>query len=117
MATIASVAPFSQVGKFAVAATTLTGADTLVYKSAVRQVLYLSNSTAGSVTVTIDGDGGTTVTPPGQGGTIDVSAGYAIAIAAGTVQAVALLNIRNFLQGVVNVSGGVAGVTAWIQEG
>lgn len=117
MAVIKTIAPFATNGKFAVAPTTLTGADTLVYSPGKLQTLYLSNSTAGSVTVVIDGSLGTTVSPPGQGGTIDVSAGYSIAIAAGTVQAVALSSIRNFLQGVVNVTGGVTGVTAWIQEG
>jgi len=117
MALIKSISPFATNGKFAVAPTVLTGADTLVYLPGRLQTLYLSNSTAGSVTVVIDGDAGTTVAPPGQGGTIDVSGGYSIAIAAGTVQAVALSSIRNFLQGTVNVTGGVAGVTAWIQEG
>lgn len=116
MALIKAIQPFGQVGKFAVGPTALTGADTLTYSPAKQQVLYLYNTTAGAVTVTIDGTLTTTVTPPGQGGTIDVSAGYAIAIPAGTVQAVALQNIRNYLQGVINVTGGVAGVTAWVQE-
>lgn len=117
MAVIKSIAPYAQNGKFAVAPTALTGADTLVYLSGKLQTLYLYNTTGASVTVTIDGDGGTTVTPPGLGNTIDVTGGYAIAIAAGTVQAVALSSIRAYLSGVVNVTGGVAGVTAWIQEG
>lgn len=116
MAVIKSVAPYSQNGKFLVAPTALTGADTLVYKTGKLQTLYLYNTTGATVTVTIDGDGGTTVTPPGLGNTVDVSGGYAIALAAGTVQAVALSSIRAYLSGVVNVTGGVAGVTAWIQE-
>lgn len=116
MATIKTIQPLSENGKFAVAPTALTGADTLVYTPVKNQVLYLFNTTAGSVTVTIDGAGGTTVSPPGLGGPVDVSAGYAIAIAAGTVQAVTLRSISSFLQGVVNVTGGVTGVVAWIQE-
>lgn len=117
MAQIKTIAPFSTNGKFAVAPTALTGADTLVYSPGKLQTLYLYNTTGATVTVVIDGTLGTTVSPPGQGGTIDVSGGYSIPIAAGTVQAVALSSIRNFLQGVVNVTGGVAGVTSWIQEG
>lgn len=117
MAVIHAIQPGSINGKFAVAPTALTGADTLVYKPAVNQVLYLYNTTASPVTITIDGDGGTTVSPPGLGGTVDVSAGYAIAVAAGTVQAVQLRSISSFLQGTVAVTGGVAGCTAWVQEG
>jgi hypothetical protein len=117
MAVIKAIQPFANNGKFAVGPTALTGADTLVYNSGKLQTLYLYNTTGASVTVTIDGSTGTTVSPPGLGNTVDVSAGYAIAIAAGTVQAVALSSIRAFLSGTVAVTGGVAGVTAWIQEG
>lgn len=117
MAVIKAIQPGSVNGKFAVAPTALTGTDSLVYKPSVNQVLYVFNTSASPVTVTIDGDGGTTVSPPGLGGTVDVSAGYAIAVAAGTVQAVQLRTISSFLQGVVAVTGGVAGVVAWIQEG
>lgn len=117
MAVIKSVAPQGTNGKFAVAPTALTGADTLVYNAGKLQTLYLYNTTAGAVTVTIDGDAGTTVSPPGLGGTVSVAAGYAVAIAAGALQAVALSSIKSFLSGTVNVTGGVAGVTAWIHEG
>lgn len=117
MAVIKAIQPAQNNGKFAVGPTALTGADTLNYRRAVNQVLYLYNTTASPVTVTIDGAAGTTVSPPGLGGTVDVSPGYPIAVAAGTVQAVQLRSISAFLQGVVNVTGGVAGVTAWVQEG
>lgn len=117
MAVIKAIQPGSVNGKFAVGPTDLTGTDSLVYKPAVNQVLYLYNTTASPVTVTIDGDGGTSVSPPGLGGPVDVSAGYAITVAAGTVQAVQLRSISSFLQGTVAVTGGVTGVTAWIQEG
>lgn len=116
MAVIKTIQPLSQNGKFAVAPTALTGTDTLVYAAAKNQVLYLFNTTASPVTVTIDGDGGTTVAPPGYGGPIDVASGYPITVAAGTVQAVTLLSIKYFLKGTVNVTGGVSGVVAWIQE-
>jgi hypothetical protein len=117
MATIAAVQPGQNNGPFLVGATPLTGTDTLVYKPAVNQVLYMFNTTASPVTVTIDGDAGTTISPGGYGGTISVAAGKAIAVAAGTVQAVQLRSISAFLQGTVAVTGGVAGVVAWIAEG
>lgn len=117
MATIAAIQPGSVNGPALVAATALTGTDTLVYKPAINQVLYLSNTTASPVTVTIDGDAGTTISPGGYGGTISVASGKAIAVAAGTIQAVQLRSISAFLQGTVAVTGGVAGVVAWIQEG
>jgi len=116
MALIKAIAPFAQNGKFAVAPTPLTGADTLLYRPAVQQTLYLFNTTGATVTVTIDGDGGSTVSPPGLGSTVDVSGGYVVAVLAGTVQAVALSTIRAYLSGTVNVTGGVAGLVAWIQE-
>lgn len=116
MATIKAVSPAANNGKFAVAPIPLTGADTLVYSSAKNQTLYLVNTTASAVTVVIDGNAGTTVSPPGLGGTVDVSAGYSVAVAAGAVQAVQLSSIKSFLQGTVNVTGGVAGLLAWIAE-
>lgn len=116
MAVIKAIQPFGTNGKLDVAPTTLTASDTLVYTSAKNQVLYLSNPTAGALTVTIDGDAGTTISPPGYGGTVSVASGYDITVAAGGVQAVALSSIRSFLQGTVAVTGG-AGLKAWIAEG
>lgn len=116
MPVIKAVAPQGTNGKFAVAPTALTGADTLVYSAGKLQTLYLYNTTASAVTVVIDGDAGTTIAPPGYGGTVSVAAGYSIAIAAGALQAVALPSIKAFLTGTVNVTGGVAGVTAWVAE-
>ncbi|QJD55169.1 hypothetical protein Psm1vBMR14_gp17 [Pseudomonas phage MR14] len=116
MAVIKAIAPQATNGKFDVAPTALTGADTLVYSPGKLQTLYLYNTTAASVTVTLDGDGATSVTPSGLGAPIDVTGGYAIAIAAGTLRAVALPSVRAYLAGTVNVTGGVAGVTAWVAE-
>ena len=95
---------------------TLTAADTLVLKPTVSQALFLHNTTAGSLTATIDGTGGTTISPRGLGGTVDVSAGKPIVVAAGAVVMVDLQSISAFCQGVVNVTGG-AGLIAWIIEG
>lgn len=117
MAEITTINPAGNVGSFVVTPTDLTGADTLVYNQSKKQTLYINNTTIGSVTVNIDGDDGATVTCPGLGGTTDVSAGYDIVIPAGELHAVQLANIRAFLSGTVNVTGGVTGVLAWIQEG
>lgn len=117
MAEITSIAPAGEVGSFQVTPTDLTGADTLVYAPSKKQTLYINNTTAGSVPVVIDGDGATTVLCPGIGATTDVSGGYTLTVPAGETHAVQLANIRAFLTGVVNVTGGVTGVLAWIQEG
>lgn len=117
MAEITTITPATQVGSFLVTPTDLTGADTLTYKTSKKQTLYLNNTTVGSVPVVIDGDGGTTIRCPGLGADTDVSGGYTITLAAGEVHAVELVNIKAYLTGVVNVTGGVTGVLAWIQEG
>ena len=96
--------------------TVLSAADTLVYKPTVSQALFLYNTTAGSLTATIDGNAGTTISPRGLGGTVDVSAGKPIVVAAGELVMVDLQSISAFLQGTVNVTGG-ATLTAWILEG
>ena len=116
MAEIASIAPFAEVGKFEVEPTQLTGADTLIYKTNVKQTLFIENKSASPVTIVIDGDGVTTVALPGQGGETNNAAGYSIAIAAGEIWALALMQIRNFLKGSVAVTGGAANVFAWIVE-
>lgn len=116
MAAIARSRPFEQVGVAQVTKTVLTGADTLVYSTAVSQVLYIENTTTGAVTVTIDGDGGTVFAPGGIGTTINVAGGFAIAVPAGQTVSVALRNISQYLKGAIAVTGGVAGVLAWIQE-
>ena len=95
---------------------TLTAADTLVYKQSVSQVLYLVNTTVGSLSVTIDGDAGTTVSPKGLGGPVDVSTGKEVTVAASEVVMVDLQSISAYCQGTVAVTGGT-GLIAWIIEG
>jgi hypothetical protein len=86
--------------------TTLTAADTLVYNPSGKQVLILNNTTAGALTVVIDGDAGTPVSVPGVG-LVPTTAGYSTgAIAAGAVVVIPLDSIRAFLGGVVAVTGG-----------
>ncbi len=97
-----------------VTVTTLDGADTLVFRSAIQQTLILDNATGGSLTVLIDGDGSTTTTCPGVGD-IDVSGGKSYIVADGTTRHVSLGRISEYLKGVVNVTGGT-GITASLLE-
>lgn len=115
---MATIAPTSinQGAPFAPVVTTLTASDTLTYKPSTKQLLLLTNTTGTTVTVTIDGAGGTTISPSGYGGTISVAAGKTISVGANASQAIKLVDISAFLQGVVAVTGGV-GVTAILFEG
>jgi hypothetical protein len=98
-------------GARALTATTLTAADTLVYKEGADQILILRNGTAGALTVLIDGDASVPVQVPGLGA-VPTAAGFSTgAIAAGASVAIPLDSIRAFLLGVVNVTGGT-GITA-----
>jgi hypothetical protein len=78
--------------------------DTLTYTTNSGQELFLFNADASPIVVTLDGAGGTTVVVPKTGGTtLDVSAGYAITVAAGQFKAVRLDTIPAFLTGVVSI--------------
>lgn len=95
----------NQIGDFAATITTLTASDTLIYKSGSLQTLILRNPTAGSLTVTLDGDQSTTVSVSGMGD-VSVSAGKSITVAAGATRAVRLDTIAAYLKGTVAVTGG-----------
>jgi hypothetical protein len=110
MAAISSIDASSPVGDFAAAITTLSASDTITFKAAKKQLLVLRNTTAGSLTVTIDGDGGTTVNVPGLG-SVDVSAGKAITVGVGLSRAVILGTISAYCKGTVTLSG-ASGLTA-----
>ena len=94
-----------QTAAYTVTETVLTASDTLTFRTNVAQLLMLSNSTGSNVNVTIDGDGGSTVTIPGLG-PVDVSDGKVFAVADGAVVAIPLLAYREYMQGVVAVTGG-----------
>jgi hypothetical protein len=100
MAAISSIDASSPVGDFAAAITTLSASDTITFKAAKKQLLVLRNTTAGSLTVTIDGDGGTTVNVPGLG---SVGVGLSRAVILGTISA--------YCKGTVTLSG-ASGLTA-----
>lgn len=91
-------------GSFAAAIQTLSADDTITIERGKKQLAVFRNPTGGSLTVTVDGDGGTTVTKQGVG-TITVSGGYAIVVAAGASHAVLLSAIDDYCKGVVHLTG------------
>ena len=92
------------IGVFTPTTGTLTSSDTLVYSSSKRQLLLLDNTSGGSLTATIDGDGGTTVSVDGYG-SVSVASGLAIVVPNNEKRAVVLNTIRHYLQGTVTISG------------
>lgn len=104
MALIAST-DASQIGAFPINETTLSADDTLTINTAKKQLLILRNDTGGSLTATLDGDGGTTVTLPGVG-VVDVSGGKPIVVGAGLKVAVVLSTLSAYTKGVVHLTGG-----------
>jgi hypothetical protein len=98
-------------GAVNVARTVLTAADTLVYQQGSRQMLFLYNTTASPVVVTINGTSAQTITVPGYGGTVSTSAGKAVTVPATGATLVDLDDISAFCQGTVNVTNGT-GVVA-----
>lgn len=113
MATIASNS-LKAPAPVTLAKTTLTAADTLTYNAGELQTLFLENTTAAPVVVTIDGTGAPAAYAPGGiGKTIDLSVGLTISVPANGAVAVELRNIQRYLQGAVAVTGGV-GVVAYI---
>lgn len=99
----------------AITETTLNGTDSLVYNSDRRAVLCFRNPTVGALTPVIDGAGGTTVNVAGVG-SVSVAAGYSAgSIAAGAAVAIPLDTIKEFLVGVIAITGGT-GLVAQLYE-
>lgn len=111
MAAIASIEGAVD-GAFTATGTVLSADDTITFDAKRRQVLVLTNTTAGALTATLDGDGGTTVNATGVG-SVSVAAGLAIAVPAGASKAVVLSTVSAYCQGVVHLTGG-AGLTAQV---
>lgn len=93
-----------ETGSFAAAITTLSSDDTITFDQRKKQLVVFRNTTGGSLTATIDGDGGTTVVKPGVG-SVTVSGGYAVIVGAGLSVAVVLRSISDYCQGVVHITG------------
>lgn len=89
----------------ALTVTTLTAADTLVYKQGAGQTLILDNTTAGSLTVVLNDSDVTSVQVVGVGA-VSVSAGLSTVVAAGARAAILLDNSRRRWQGTIAVTGG-----------
>lgn len=112
MAVITQTAPATTVnGPVNLTRTVLTAADSLVYSQGSKQQLFLYNTTAAAVTVTIVGSGATTISPDGYGGTLSVAAGKAITVPATGSTLVDLDDLYAFLVGNVSLTGGT-GLTA-----
>lgn len=109
MPAIASINAAQQ-GAFAAPVSTLTADDTIIFAPARKQLLVLNNTTAGALTVTLDGSESTTVNAPGIG-PVSVSAGLEIVVPAGESRAIVLGTVSAYCQGVVHLAGG-AGVDA-----
>ena len=91
-------------GSFAAAITTLSADDTITYDPTKKQLLLFTNTTGGSLTATIDGDGVSTVNFPGAPG-LNLAGGYAVVVGAGLSVGVILSSISAYLTGVVHITG------------
>ena len=114
---MAAITPTSMQGTGArvVTITTLGASDTLTYSAGKMTTLILRNGTAGALTPLIDGAGGANVSVPGLG-LVSVAAGYSVpSIAAGATASIPLDSIREYLKGVVTVTG-ADGISATLLE-
>lgn len=93
--------------------TTLGASDTLTYVAGSK--LYIFNDTAGAITPNIDGADAPTALEIKGGGTKDLSSGHTMdSIGVGKVAMIPLDTIKEFLAGVITVTGG-DGAEAWIE--
>lgn len=92
--------------------TALTGTDTFTYDAS--GVLVIRNSTGASVTVTLTGSTAAGTKLVEGGGTVALSGGVPVVVGAGAVKSIKLGSIRDFLTGTIAVTGGGAGVFAYI---
>jgi hypothetical protein len=84
----------------------MTASDTLAYSAGMKQILTMTNDTAGALTVNINGSTATSNTPDGYGKVINNTGGYAVALAVGESKQVNLDDIAMFLQGTITITGG-----------
>jgi hypothetical protein len=118
MANIPSVAPFDAVGSTVITPVTLGASNTLTFNASRKQVLFVRNASASSVTLTLDGaDAPATVKVPGTGATFNSATGATIPAAAGATVAIPLANYRAYLVGAVTLDvSAPTDVTAWLIE-
>lgn len=103
MAAITSI-DAGQADAFTANEQTLSADDTITINASKKQLLLLRNPTGGTLTATIDGDGGTSVIVPGLG-SVSVAAGKAIAVPTLETRAVVLNTISAYTKGVVHITG------------
>lgn len=118
MANIPAIRPFDAVGPTVVPPVAVGLTNTLTYNASAKQVLYVRNASASSVTLILDGaDAPATVKVPGTGSTYNTAAGATITAAAGATVAIPLGNYRAYLVGAVTLGVSViTDVTAWLIE-
>lgn len=92
--------------------TALGASDTLTYVDGGGQVLFMYNTTASPVVVTLTGSAPVALTVPGLGGDVTTSAGKAVTVPASGSTYLNLDKIKAYLggNGTVTVTGGT-GVT------
>ena len=102
MANIPATTPLANVGATVVAPVTLAASNTLTFSPTTKQVLFVRNASASSVTLTLDGaDAPASVKVEGTGATFNTATGASIAVAAGAIVAIPLANYRAYLIGAV----------------
>jgi hypothetical protein len=118
MANIPSVNPFDAIGSTTLAPIVVGASNTLTYSASRRQVLFVRNASASSVTLTLDGaDAPATVKVEGTGATFNSATGASIPVAAGATVAIPLSNYRTYLVGAVTLDvSAPTDVTAWLIE-
>ena len=118
MANIPATTPLANIGATVLAPVTLGATNTLTFSPSTKQVLFVRNESASSVTLTLDGaDAPTTVKVEGTGATFNTATGASISVAAGATVAVPLANYRAYLVGAVTLEvSAPTDVTAWLIE-
>lgn len=112
MAAITQTIPATAVnGPVNITRTVLGASDTLTYNQGSKQQLFLFNTTAAAVNVTITGSLATTISPEGYGGTLSVAGGKVITVPASGSTLVDLDDLSAFLVGSVTLTNGT-GLTA-----
>ena len=116
MAFVPVSSPYNAVAAALAVSLPLTTNNEILYKQGGRQILILENTGATPVTVVIKGSLAASVVLQRIGETKSLAAGFSVVLAATSKQHLALLNISEYLKGVVTVTGGTAATTAIIVE-
>jgi hypothetical protein len=91
--------------------TAMTASDTLSYVQGSGQVLFMYNTTASAIPVTIAGSLAGNLQPAGYGGVISLAGGKVVTVPASGSTYLQLDDIAAYLPGTVTLTGGT-GITA-----